>query len=382
MIEFRRIKLSQYKHYEAYLNEKVQEGYHLKRFTLFFQQFESSDDKTLRYELIPMPSRNSKGWGNNEYAFREFMKTFGRTIVGWIEPIAILKTHEPAFEEAHNMQELELEPIKKRLKRNALLYLMVIAMWLSTMYTSTQAKYMTITSQASLGTFILYPYLILTYSIYTYSYFKEYQNLKHGRYSDFKPGKKYTNLINVFAALTISLLIIRWSGLFENIVSIKGILWVIIISVVVLGVVKIIKHTKIHKYLKYLAVAVSVYLIFVISFNVLFMSTLTSLGNPREPNPEHSENIGSWFEESVIASEYRVYDILEKPSPDDRSYSAVVLHLKTPWMRPIFDYQANRYAEYFNYNLKKVDDTHYLLESGENPTSEIRALIDKKLSID
>ncbi len=380
MIEFRRIKLSQYKHYEVYLNEKVQEGYHLKRFTLFFQQFERSDDKTLRYELIPMPSRNSKGWGNNEYAFREFMKTFGRTIVGWIEPIAILKTHEPAFKEVSNIQELELEPIKKRLKRNAFLYLMLIGMWLFTMYTSTQSKQMTITSQGSLATFLLYPYLILTYSIYTYSYFKEYQNLKHGRYSDFKTSKKYTNLLNLITSLIILFLIIGWGGMFGKIISIKGVLWVVIISLVVVGVVKIIKHTKIHKYLKYLAVAISVYLIFVVSFNVLILSTLTSLGSPRETNPEHSENIGSWFEESVIASEYRVYDISEKPSPDSRSYRAVVLHLKTPWMRPIFDYQANRYAEYFNYNLKKVDDTHYLLESGENPTPEIQTLIHKKLS--
>ena len=381
MIEFRSIKLSQYKHYEVYLNEKVQEGYHLKRFTMFFQQFERSDDKTLRYELIPMPSRNSKGWGNNEYAFREFMKTFGRTIVGWIEPIAILKTHEPAFEQVSNLQELELEPIKKRLKRNAFLYLVLIGMWLFTMYTSTQSKQMTITSQGSLGTFLLYPYLILTYSVYTYSYFKEYQNLKQGRYSDFKTSKKYTNMINLIATLIILLLIISWGGMFGKIISVKGVLWVSIISLVAVGVVKIIKHTKIHKYLKYLAVAVSVYLIFVVSFNLLILSTLTSLGSPRETNPEHSENIGSRFEESVVASEYQVYDIPEKPRPDSRSYSAVVLHLKTPWMRPIFDYQAHRYAEYFNYNLKKVDDTHYLLESGENPTPEIQALIDKKLSI-
>lgn len=378
MLEFRNVSASAYLAYEAYLNEMVTKGYHLKSFNLFYQRFEKNKDANIRYEIIPKAHRRYKGFLENNREFKAFVESFDRKFIAWFCPFAIFETSMSNISTMDISSDLDLEPLQRhirQMKRSGGLQLGAVILFLLQIAIATDLNLLT--SSLKVGSLFLFSYT----SVASFKTLKDARNdlkcLQNRQFAKAVPGYRYEGITSILSiVLLVGLMFTGMYGFINQWGLVLG-LWLLVGTHTLDAVYRIKYSTQqtTSKPAKYLAVSC-------ISL-ILTLGILVGIqpGKNKDvhlhPNYYETESVYATFDESIFASKYTVREVRPQ-AMSPTSYDAatiIVMRLYAPMVRPLLNYEMMRYATTYDFEVIQVSSDVYVLHNNVMPNQEMMKLL-------
>ena len=378
MLEFRNVSASAYLAYEAYLNEMVTKGYHLKSFNPFYQRFEKNKDASIRYEIIPKAHRRYKGFLENNREFKAFVESFDRKFIAWFGPFAIFETSISNISTVDISSDVDLEPLQRhirQMKRSGRLQIGVVILFL--LQIAIAADLNVLTSSLKVGSLLLLSYA----SIASFKTLKDAQYdlkcLQNRQFAKVVPGYRYEGITSILSVvLLVGLVFTGIYGFINQWTLVLG-LW-LLIGMHTLDAIYRIKYSTQHttsKHAKYIGVSC-------ISL-ILTLGILVGIqpGNNKDihshPNYFETESVYTTFDESVFVSKYTVREVRPQAmsSTGFDAAKVIVMRLYAPMVRPLLNYEMMRYATTYDFEVIQVSSDVYVLHNNVMPNQEMMRLL-------
>ena len=379
MLEFRNVSASAYVAYEAYLNEMVTRGYHLKSFNSLYQRFEKNSDINVRYEIIPKAHRRYKGFLENNREFKAFIESFDRKFIAWFGPFAIFETSISNISTRDISTDLDLEPLQRHIRQmrwNGRVQIGVVVLILIQIVLATDLNILT--NSLKVWSLFLFSYTSITGFKTLKDTRHDLERIQNRQFVPFVPGYRYEGIASVLSFITfVGLLVIGMFNLANQWELVLG-LW-LLIGVHTFDTIYRIKFSSqqtTSKRTKYIGVSC---IGFILAIGILLgMQPYKEKVVHAHPSYYETESVIATYSESVFASRYTLRDMQSREGGEailEPTSTVIVMRLHAPMMRPLLDYEMLRYSTVYDFTIIEVSTDVYVLHNSTEPNQEMITML-------